>query len=371
MKNTYQFYRERRSALMRSMRDHAGGGLALVPTAPEVARNRDSLFPYRHDSYFYYLSGFPEPEAVVALLAGPDGEDRHVLFCREKNEEREIWDGFRYGPEAAKEIFGFDEAHPISALPAKLPEFASDRPALFTPLGLFDHWDRQVTQLLNEVRNRVRTGVSAPDEVVDVRGTLDTMRLVKDAHEVDADAARRRDLVRRAPARDGGDAPGLVRVPGRGRAAARVPAPRRAGGRVSVDRRVGPQRLRAALPRQQPPDGGGRAAADRRRLRVPGLRVGHHAHVPGQRQVHGPAEGRLRARARVAARVPRRRPAGRRLPRLPQGRRARARAGLHRPRPVQGHARRGAGDPAATSSSTCTAPATGSASTCTTPASTR
>ncbi|MFO1315932.1 MAG: aminopeptidase P N-terminal domain-containing protein [Burkholderiales bacterium] len=166
------------------MRDHAGGGLALVPTAPEVARNRDSLFPYRPDSYFYYLSGFPEPEAVVALVAGPDG-DRQVLFCREKNEEREIWDGFRYGPEAAKEIFGFDEAHPIGALAEKLPELASDRPALFTPLGLFEPWDRQVTQLLNDVRARVRTGVAAPDEVVDVRASLDTMRLVKDGHEAD------------------------------------------------------------------------------------------------------------------------------------------------------------------------------------------
>ena len=182
MKNTNQFYRERRSAVLQSMRDHSGGGLALVPTAPEVARNRDSLFPYRPDSYFYYLSGFPEPEAVVALLAGPDG-DRHVLFCREKNEEREIWDGFRYGPDAAREIFGFDEAHPIAALPSLLPDFASDRPALFTPLGLFEPWDRQVTHLLNDVRNRVRTGVSAPDEVVDVRGTLDAMRLTKDAHE--------------------------------------------------------------------------------------------------------------------------------------------------------------------------------------------
>ncbi len=182
MKNTYQFYRERRGALLRTMRDHAGGGLALVPTAPEVLRNRDSLFPYRPDSYFYYLSGFPEPEAVVALVAGPDG-DRHVLFCREKNEEREIWDGFRYGPDAAREIFGFDEAHPISALAEKLPELASDRPALFTPLGLFEPWDRQVTQVLNEVRNRVRTGVSAPDEVVDVRAALDAMRLVKDPHE--------------------------------------------------------------------------------------------------------------------------------------------------------------------------------------------
>jgi len=183
MKNTNEFYRQRRDAVLRAMRDHAGGGLALVPTAPEVPRNRDSLFPYRPDSYFYYLSGFPEPEAVVALIAGPDG-DRHVLFCREKNEEREIWDGFRYGPEAAQEIFGFDEAYSIAELDAKLPELASDRPALFTPLGLFDAWDRKVTQLLNEVRARVRTGVAAPDEVVDVRGVLDAMRLTKDEHEV-------------------------------------------------------------------------------------------------------------------------------------------------------------------------------------------
>lgn len=182
MKNMYQFYRERRKAVLQSMRDHSGGGLALVPTAPEVARNRDSLFPYRHDSYFYYLSGFPEPEALVALVAGPDG-DKHVLFCREKNAEREIWDGFRYGPDAACEIFGFDEAHPIESLSSMLPDLASDRPALFTPLGLFDPWDRQVTQLLNDVRNRVRTGVAAPDEVVDVRATIDAMRLLKDGHE--------------------------------------------------------------------------------------------------------------------------------------------------------------------------------------------
>jgi Xaa-Pro aminopeptidase len=182
MKNTYQFYRERRKAVMQSMRGHSGGGLALVPTAPEVARNRDSLFPYRHDSYFYYLSGFPEPDALIALVASPDG-DKQVLFCREKNEEREIWDGFRYGPDAAREIFGFDEAHPITALSSMLPELASDRPALFTPLGLFEPWDRQITQLLNDVRNRVRTGVSAPDEVVDVRATIDAMRLTKDGHE--------------------------------------------------------------------------------------------------------------------------------------------------------------------------------------------
>jgi Xaa-Pro aminopeptidase len=183
MNHAHHVYRDRRSALLKSMRDHAGGGLALVPTALEVARNRDSHYPYRHDSYFYYLTGFPEPEALVALVAGPDG-DKHVLFCRDKNEEREIWDGFRYGPDAAREIFGFDEAHSISELERVLPDLASDRPALYTPLGMLESWDRKVADTLNEVRNRARSGVSAPDSVVDVRGALDTMRLTKDAHEV-------------------------------------------------------------------------------------------------------------------------------------------------------------------------------------------
>jgi Xaa-Pro aminopeptidase len=183
MNYAHQVYRARRDAVLASMRARSGGGLALVPTAPEVPRNRDSLYPFRHDSYFYYLSGFPEPEAVIALIAGPDG-DRHALFCRERSEEREIWDGFRYGPEAAREIFGFDEAYPISALTAKLPELAADRPALYTPLGLFEAWDRRVTEVLNEVRNRVRTGVSAPEEVVDIRAMLDAMRLLKDEHEL-------------------------------------------------------------------------------------------------------------------------------------------------------------------------------------------
>jgi Xaa-Pro aminopeptidase len=206
MKNSFQFHRERRAALIASMREHSGGGLALMPTAAEVPRNRDSLYPYRPDSYFYYLTGFPEPEAVMALIASPDG-DRHILFCRDKNEEREIWDGFRYGPDAAREIFGFDEAYPISELDAKMPDLASDRPALFTPLGLFEPWDRRITSVLNEVRARVRTGVSAPDEVVDVRGILDAMRLVKDKHEADlmrragaiSSAAHRRAMERTRP----------------------------------------------------------------------------------------------------------------------------------------------------------------------------
>ena len=183
MKNAHQIHRNRRTSLLAQMRAQTGGGLALVPTAPEFARNRDSFYPYRHDSYFYYVSGFTEPEAVVALLAGKDG-DRQILFCREKNAEREIWDGFRYGPDAAREIFGFDEAHPIADLEKMLPDLASDQPALYTPLGLIPAWDKRVTDLLNEVRNRARTGVAAPEEIIDVRKPLDVLRLVKDANEL-------------------------------------------------------------------------------------------------------------------------------------------------------------------------------------------
>jgi len=186
MKNVYQIHRARRRALLAQMHAQSGGGLAILPTAPEYARNRDSLYPYRYDSYFHYVSGFPEPEAVVALVAGKDGSasDRHILFCRDKNAEREIWDGFRYGPDAAREIFGFDEAHTIAELDNMLPDLAADQPALFTPLGLFAPWDKKVTGLLNEVRGRARTGVASPEEIVDVRQPLDALRLVKDEHEL-------------------------------------------------------------------------------------------------------------------------------------------------------------------------------------------
>jgi len=95
-----------------------------------------------------------------------------------------VWDGFRYGPDAAREIFGFDEAYAFAAAPAKLADLAADQPALYTPLGLFPAWDKQVTDLLNEVRGRARTGVAAPEAIVDVRGPLDAMRLVKDEQEL-------------------------------------------------------------------------------------------------------------------------------------------------------------------------------------------
>jgi len=82
-----------------------GDGIAIVATAPEVPRNRDTHYPYRHDSYFYWLTGFAEPEAVVVLVGG--AEPQSILFCRDKDETREIWDGFRHGPAAAQQQIRF------------------------------------------------------------------------------------------------------------------------------------------------------------------------------------------------------------------------------------------------------------------------
>ena len=174
-------YAARRAALMAQMQAK-GGGIAIIPTAPEVMRNRDADYPYRHDSYFYYLSGFTEPEAVIVLVAGKTNQA--ILFCREKNLEREIWDGYRYGPEAARESFGFDVAHPVTALDTEMPKLMADAPALFYALGSDSKLDVQVQNWLQAVRMQSRAGVAAPSIVHDVHVLLDEMRLIKDADEI-------------------------------------------------------------------------------------------------------------------------------------------------------------------------------------------
>ena len=174
-------FRARRERLLARM--HAlGGGVAVLPTAPERARNRDAHYPYRHDSYFYYLTGFREPEAVVVLVAG--AENRSILFCRAKDEEREIWDGYRYGPEAAQAAFGFDEAWTIGDLERRLPDLLANQPVLWSGLGYDGEWDGKVMAALNAVRANARSGVVPPHSVRDIRAELDEMRLIKDDFEL-------------------------------------------------------------------------------------------------------------------------------------------------------------------------------------------
>ena len=159
-----------------------GKGVAIVPTAPERARNRDAHFPYRFDSYFYYLTGFTEPAAVCVIVTGE--KTRNLLFCREKNLEREIWDGFRHGPGAAREAFGFDEAYPIGKLDEMMPDLLADQPALHCHMGADNAWDARVLGWINAVRERARTGVAAPRDIADVHVLIDEMRLRKDADEL-------------------------------------------------------------------------------------------------------------------------------------------------------------------------------------------
>ncbi len=169
----------RRARLAQAMQ----GGIAVVPTAPERIRNRDTHYPYRYDSHFYYLSGFAEPESVLVIVAG--AQPKSLLFCREKNEERETWDGFRFGPKGAQERFGFDAAFPIGELDAQLAALLSDQPALYYPVGADAEWDLRAMGWLNAVRAQARSGASAPERVQDVRALVDEMRLVKDAHEME------------------------------------------------------------------------------------------------------------------------------------------------------------------------------------------
>jgi len=160
------------------------GALAVLATAPEVARNSDSDYPYRHDSYFYYLTGFTEPESVLVLVAG-SGEvaARSILFCREKNAEREIWDGFRHGPAAAKESFGFDEAYPIAELDAQMTCLLANVPALYYAQAHSAAFDAQVAGWLKAVRAQSRSGVTAPARTHHLLALLDEMRLLKDESE--------------------------------------------------------------------------------------------------------------------------------------------------------------------------------------------
>ncbi|MCL2523311.1 MAG: aminopeptidase P N-terminal domain-containing protein [Betaproteobacteria bacterium] len=161
-----------------------GNGVAVLSTAPETVRNRDAHHPYRFDSYFWYLSGFPEPEAVLVLVGADKGRRaKSILFCREKNEEREIWDGYRHGPKAAKTAFGFDAAYPIEQFDKRLPELLADRDTLWHSVGHDAAWDARIATALNAVRAQARAGKRAPRAIVDLRAELDAMRLIKDEAE--------------------------------------------------------------------------------------------------------------------------------------------------------------------------------------------
>jgi Xaa-Pro aminopeptidase len=156
-------------------------GIAIVPTAPERPRNRDSDFLYRHDSYFHYLTGFTEPNAWLVIT----GDGKSTLFCQPKDLEREIWDGFRLGPDAAPAALGVDAALAVGELDAQLPKLLENRDAVWYPFAIHSGLEARVGGWLNQVRARVRYGALCPEQQRDLCGIVDELRLVKDAHEQD------------------------------------------------------------------------------------------------------------------------------------------------------------------------------------------
>ena len=156
-----------------------GAGVAIVPTAPERARNRDSDFLFRHDSYFYYLTGFTEPNAWLVITS--DGQS--TLFCQPKDLEREIWDGFRLGPDAAPAALGVDAAFSVATLDAQLPKLLENRGTVWYPFATHKGLESQVDGWLSGVRARVRYGALCPEHQRDLCSVLDEMRLFKDVHE--------------------------------------------------------------------------------------------------------------------------------------------------------------------------------------------
>jgi Xaa-Pro aminopeptidase len=156
--------------------------IAIVSSASTLIRNRDSEFPFRQDSDFFYLTGFAEPEAVLVLAPGR----RHgefLLFCRERDREREIWDGYRAGPEGACSRFGADDAFPIGDVDDILPGLIEGRQRVYYAMGKQPDFDARLMRWINKIRAKVRAGAHPPGEFLDLDHLLHELRLFKSAEE--------------------------------------------------------------------------------------------------------------------------------------------------------------------------------------------
>ena len=175
---TSSLYAQRRARLAQQL---GADGIAIIPTAPEHLRNRDSEFLFRFDSYFHYLSGFGEPNAWLVITS--DGHT--TLFCQPKDLEREIWDGIRLGPEAAPATLGVDAAFAVTELEQRLPKLLENKATVWYPFATHQGLEGRIDGWLKSVRARARFGALCPEQQRDLCGVLDEMRLIKDAHEQD------------------------------------------------------------------------------------------------------------------------------------------------------------------------------------------
>lgn len=173
-------FARRRKQLMRMADEDA---ILILPSAPLRVRSHDTHYPYRQDSDFWYLSGFPEPEAVLVLVPGrKHGET--LLFCRDRDAEREAWDGPRAGPEGAVEAYGVDDAYPITDLDEILPGLLEGRSRVYYHFGRDTEFDLKLIGWVNRVRSQVRQGAQPPHEFLELGHLLHELRLFKSAAEL-------------------------------------------------------------------------------------------------------------------------------------------------------------------------------------------
>jgi Xaa-Pro aminopeptidase len=173
-------YARRRKALMAQM---APNSIAILPAAPVYIRNRDVEHIYRQQSDFQYLSGFPEPEAVIVLIPGRE-HGEYVLFCRERDPLRELWDGLRAGQDGAMDTYGADDAFPIGDIDDILPGLIEGRERVYYAIGSNHEFDQNLMEWVNVIRSKARLGASPPKEFVALDHLLHDMRLYKSANEV-------------------------------------------------------------------------------------------------------------------------------------------------------------------------------------------
>ena len=173
-------YARRRKALMAEMEPNS---IAILPAAPMYIRNRDVEHVYRQDSDFQYLSGFPEPEAVIALIPGRE-HGEYVLFCRERDPARELWDGLRAGQDGAVAEYGADDAFPIGDIDDILPGLIEGRSRVYYAIGSNQEFDHRLMEWINTIRSKARQGAQPPNEFVALDHLLHDLRLYKSANEV-------------------------------------------------------------------------------------------------------------------------------------------------------------------------------------------
>lgn len=176
-----QEFVQRRSKLLAQLDNHS---VAIIPAAVEITRSRDTEFPFRQDSDFFYLTGFKEPDAVLVLSKDKQGEGKSTLFCRNKDKTAEIWHGRRVGYESAKSDYLFDETYPLSELDDELLQLVNGNCTLFYAQGTYSTFDDKVWALLNTLRGAPKKGYRAPEIIKDTRPLIHEMRLFKSDAEI-------------------------------------------------------------------------------------------------------------------------------------------------------------------------------------------